>query len=154
MAGTLADEDAPRAIGAPATTTTTTTTRPATTTTVAVRDDPDTFFARLASAFVADDAGTLVDLLHPVVVVRYGEEQCRGHLDVLAAADIELELLEVTGFGPVPYATDGQETTIDDGVRIRIRVTSDGQGAEQDATLAFVGDELRWFTDCGTPVTG
>lgn len=148
-AGTLADDGGRQETEVSVVTTTT---RP-TTTTESARDEPDVFFDRLAAAFVADDANTLVDLLHPAVVARYGEEQCREHLEVLAASNVELELVEVTGVGPVVYATDGQETTIDDGVRVRTRVTRDGEGVEQDATLAFVDDELRWFTDCGAPVT-
>ena len=150
---TLADEGPSAVLTAAPTSTTTTTTVATTSTTVRAVEAPEAFFARLAAAFVADDADTLVALLHPAVLARYGEEQCAGHLATLAAAPLELELVAVLGEGPVPYDGDGQAATIPDGIRLRINVVRAGTPTEQDATLARTEDgALHWFTDCGTPV--
>jgi hypothetical protein len=143
----------------PAPATTTTTAVPATTTTtvpVPAGETPEEFLADWVDAHRAHDVDFLAARLHPLVIDRYGEDQCRTYLDLIDGSAYAAEVLSVEpGTAPWVWALDGIETTVADAITVRLRRTEDGTTfLEGEVHLVAIGREIRWFTDCGTPLEG
>ena len=50
------------------------------------------------------------------------------------------------------YATDGQSTPIPDAITVSASVTANGATETRELHVAMVDGEVRWLTDCGTPI--
>lgn len=157
-----APSDAGTTTTAPATTTTTlpstTTTAPpetsstsTSTTTQAPPEDPGDYIASHIAAQGTNDVAFLLARLHPDVIARYGgEDACSAYLSSIPNPPFTLR--EIGPPEPWEYATDGQSATYPDAIPVEIERDVGGQTVIQEIHLVYVGNELRWFTDCGDPV--
>lgn len=142
------DDDAPIA----------TATTSSTSSTVATADaeTPEELYTLLEEAFRSGDADTLFARLDRAVLDAYGADQCRGYLDGVEQPELEIDVVavgepEVWAFGE----RDGLAIRVEDAIPVELVQTVDGTAsAPQEAHVRRVGDELRWFTDCGDPIEG
>jgi hypothetical protein len=111
------------------------------------------FYEGLDPAIRAADADTLVPLLHPATIERYGEPACRTYLGGLADPTLDIVVESVAGPAPWDYVTDERTTTIPDTWTVQAKFTSQGETSDRELHVALVGGQVRWFTDCGTPLT-
>ena len=114
--------------------------------------DPPTaedFAGALMAAFQTGDTAYLFDHLHPVVFDRYGERQCRRHVNSFAA-DPTASWNVQSSSGPAPWdwITDDVTTTVSDTWTVVIEIPDEGQRGVHFAP--FEGT-WRWFLDCGDP---
>ncbi len=110
------------------------------------------FYEGLDPAIRAADADILVPLLHPATIERYGEPACRTYLGGLADPTLDIEVASVVGPEPWDYVTDDLTTTIPDTWTVQAAFTSQGATSDRELHVALVNGEVRWFTDCGTPI--
>ena len=110
------------------------------------------FLDRLADAVRSGDVDFQVERLHPAVIDRYGEDQCRSFFE---SRTDPTRAYAVTSVAPDPqpfdYATDGGSETIDGTTVVHATVTQDGQTGPATLHLAELDDELTYFVDCGEP---
>jgi hypothetical protein len=111
------------------------------------------FYEGLDPAIRAADADILVPLLHPATIERYGEPACRTYLGGLADPTLDIEVASVAGPAPWDYITDDLTTTIPDAWTVQAAFTSQGATSDRELHVALVDGEVRWFTDCGTPLS-
>jgi hypothetical protein len=114
--------------------------------------DPPTaeqFAADLLAAFQTGDTPYLFERLHPFVLERYGERQCRRHVNGFAA-DPSADWAVLSSSGPAPWdwVTDELTTTVSDTTTVMVHIPGTG-----DRELHFAPSEgtWRWFLDCGDP---
>lgn len=147
----------------PETTSSTETTEPTTTeTTTGTTEPPDVgagveeFFAAWTAAIRSGDETFLIAALHPLVPERYSAAACQTYLGGLALPAMATEVLAVDDATETwAWATDGLSTDVPDALGVQLRRTEDGATfVESEVHLARVGDDLRWFTDCGSPGGG
>jgi hypothetical protein len=118
----------------------------------AVDETPEEFFTRFAEAIRTGDVGFLVGRLHPVVLERYGKQQCRAAVASIANdPNFEAKVRTVSEPAPYEFASDGQSVTVEDTLSVGVTFTNASGSSRQDAHVAYVDGELRWFTDCGDP---
>lgn len=118
-----------------------------------IPDAIGSFLATYAAAIRAGDADTLVALLHPLVIQRYGADQCRTALAAEAAdPTFALEATGVTGPGTWLYTADGASIAVHDVYTIAATVTAIGVVDQRFLHFGWVDGGLRWFADCGTPI--
>jgi hypothetical protein len=110
------------------------------------------FVASFNRAQANENVRFLLARLHPEVFERYGRPQCREYLGAVAGTVRDVEILRASEPGQAEYATDGESVVIDDAHTLRISLIANGEQTRGRMTLAQVGTELRWFTDCGDPV--
>jgi hypothetical protein len=110
------------------------------------------FYEGLDPAIRAADADILVPLLHPATIERYGEPACRTYLGGLADPTLDIEVASVAGPAPWDYQTDDLTTTIPAAWTVEAAFTSQGATSDRELHVALVDGEVRWFTDCGTPL--
>jgi len=117
-----------------------------------------TFIGTLTTAIHDGHRTDFADLLDPVVIARYGIDQCRA---LLGSRDPDpaysITIAAPASPAPWDYVTDGLTTTIPDAIAIDA-VVSDlppggGSPTATSRTLHVhvVDGAVRWFTDCGTP---
>jgi hypothetical protein len=99
----------------------------------------------------------MVDALAPAVFERYGRAACEAQLGSQAPEPSRaFEILEVGAPAPWDYERDGLSTTIDDAIAVRARVTGPTPSGdvtdEAELHVQLVDGEVRWFSDCGTPL--
>lgn len=111
------------------------------------------FIAVLAAAMKSTDVDTLVARLHPEVVARYGVEQCRTY--VATQGDPAFELAHISTSAPLvwAYATDGESVDIVDAFTVTVGQTKTNGFDRREIHLARFEGEVRWFSDCGVPVS-
>lgn len=130
---------------------------PAPTPTQSPTPDPDTltraFLVDLIAAIRAGDVDSMLPRLHPAVIERYGEAACKQELET-RSADPTYEIVVKVVRPPAAwdYTLDGVTTSIPDAWTIDADVTAVGQLATRELHVAPVDGEVRWFTDCGTPL--
>jgi hypothetical protein len=119
--------------------------------------DPDTlakaFFVDLVQAIRAGDVDSMLPRLHPAVIERYGEAACKQELET-RSADPAYEIVVKVVQPPAAwdYTLDGVTTSIPDAWTVDADVTALGQLGARQLHVAPVDGEVRWFTDCGTPL--
>jgi hypothetical protein len=122
----------------------------------AATPDPFTRVAAFTSVLVPAmrdaDAATLVAILHPATLERYGTDACLAELGRLNDPTFDIVVHGVRSPEPWAYRTDGLTTTIADALGVDASVTANGSTAATELHLAIVDGEVRWFTDCGTPL--
>ncbi len=123
-----------------------------TTTTTAALAEPDVdgFIIDMGEALRVGDEVFLLDRLHPAVLDRYGEEQCRTYVETLEIPDLVLEFRGVTGPEPWDWTLDDVTTPFAEAYAVTLYNSQ--AGGETELHLVLADDELRWFTDCGDPV--
>jgi hypothetical protein len=126
---------------------------PATTRPTAPPETAQAFFATFGRALAAGDSASLIARLHPLVVSRYGADQCRAYLTGLSVPRYAVEVLGVRAAEPWDWVLDGRTDRIPSAIPVRIRSTEDGTTfREVEAHVVVVDNQVRWFTDCGTPI--
>jgi hypothetical protein len=115
-------------------------------------ESPLAFVARLNAAIKNHDAAFLYGRLHPAVIERYGETQCRTFVPQLNDRYATVG----SGSQPAPYAytSDGKTTEVPNVVSVPVRIIApDGTVTSSTLHTAQVNGTYRYFVDCGTPVT-
>lgn len=115
------------------------------------------FFVELQAALRDGRAADMVDALAPAVFERYGREACETQLGGQPAEPGRaFEILAVGAPAAWDYVTDGRSTTIPDAIAVQARVTgptaSGDTTVERELHVQVVDGEVRWFSDCGTPL--
>jgi hypothetical protein len=119
-----------------------------------VRSAIDIFVQTFNAAFQDGDVDTLHQLLHPAVFELYGVDACRTYLNGVIANTIQIEVVEVTRAGAWNWEIDDQSTPLDFIYKVVVDLTFQGQTSSQEFHLSLPGDDsVRWFTDCGEPLT-
>jgi hypothetical protein len=90
--------------------------------------------------------------LHPAVIDRYGEPQCR---DFLAGQQDKTRRDQVKSVGKpesFEYATDNQSVMVPDALPVQVREKSKGKEGDRDIHLARINGKFTYFIDCGDPL--
>ena len=111
------------------------------------------FLAEHSRAHANDDSALLYARLHGEVIERYGTSQCQLYLEKVVGSISDLEALSTTFPVVFHYSTDDLETAIPDAVRLNIRYQVQDQTSEGEMHLVEENGEMRWFTDCGEPLS-
>jgi hypothetical protein len=103
----------------------------------------------LLAAFQTGDTTFMFLHLHPVVFDRYGEGQCRAHVDGFTADPSAMwTVISSTGPSPWDWVTDNRTTTVPDTWAVTVDEPSAGN---RDLHFAEFDGEWKWFLDCGNP---
>jgi len=137
---------------AAASTTSTASTAPTASTAASRSEAPQAFFDRFVAAVRGGDQSFLFGRLHPEVLARYGDAQCRTAAAGLADPAATLRLVNVTGPGTYAYASDGRSKVVADSYTFTADGTASGRTGPRDYHFALVAGSFRIFLDCGTPV--
>lgn len=117
-------------------------------------DDASTLVANLVAATRDGRADVLVDTLHPAVIDRYGLDTCRTYLATAGVFPLDLVVRETSTAASWDWQTDGVVTRIHDVALVEVSRVVGGETVLQELHVARAGDgSLRWFTDCGDPVS-
>lgn len=109
------------------------------------------FFTRYETAHRDGDADALFDALHPAVIGRYGEAQCRSYIDQVVGSVAELRV--VSGMTSAwDYPLDGLTTEIAGSVSIALEGEFGGVQQQPEVHVAPAEGAIRWFADCGEPL--
>lgn len=94
-----------------------------------------------------------VSRLHPAVIERYGEQQCRDFLSGQPEDNTRRDRVRRVGKPEsFDYATDALSVTIPDAIPVLVRETRLGKKADRDLHLAPANGGLTYFIDCGGPL--
>ena len=110
------------------------------------------FLNEIGAAVRKNDVGFRLAHLHPAVIERYGEQQCR---DFLAAAPDTTRRDRVKKVGkpePYEYASDKASATIPESLPVLTKETNKGKKGDRNIHLARVNGQLTYFIDCGQPL--
>jgi hypothetical protein len=118
--------------------------------------DPPTveeFAADLLAAFQAGDRQYLFGRLHPVVLERYGERQCRRYVKNELPPEPTASWTVISSTGPAPWdwTTDNLTTTVNDTWTVLLEIPDEG---EREVHFTPFEGTWRWFVDCGEALTG
>lgn len=115
-------------------------------------ETPEAFLAAFAEASRTADADFFFSRLHPVVLDRYGAAECRDFFAAWQPDKIAITVRSVAGPETFTWKVEDAEITVDDVLTASVTIElANGKKVRQDIHLGIVGDELRWFTDCGKP---
>ena len=115
--------------------------------------DIEAFYENLNEAQGAGDATAMAELLHPAVFDLYGSEQCSTYLTGIVNPAVVFTPVEVLDFGAWRWERDGVSTSVDDAFAVMVNATVNGEDqGSVEAHIAYNGDDLAWFTDCGEPL--
>ncbi|HEV8205357.1 MAG TPA: hypothetical protein VGR04_01560 [Acidimicrobiia bacterium] len=110
------------------------------------------FLNQLSAAVRNNDVDFRLAHLHPTVIERYGEQQCR---DFLAGAQDTTRRDRVRKVGKpetYEYATDKASATIPESLPVLTKETNKGKKGDRNIHLARVNGQFTYFTDCGQPL--
>jgi hypothetical protein len=110
------------------------------------------FLPLLANAVRNQQTDFLLARLHPEVISLYGEDQCRTFVSTLNDPTRAYVIMSVSSPGTWNYTPDGRSIPVDDVYTVRVSATVNGKTTTGDVHLGLVEGQLRWFTDCGTPL--
>jgi hypothetical protein len=113
------------------------------------------FYDLFQTAVQTGDADTLYARLHPAVLDLYGADQCRAFIDAgFDNPDLTFEVVSVGPLEPWVWERDGRTVDVGDAVALQLvqRTLANPDPAPQEAHVALVDGEIRWFTDCGDPL--
>ena len=110
------------------------------------------FLPLLAAAVRNRQADFLLARLHPEVITLYGEAQCRTFVSSLRDPTRAYLIRSVSTLGMWNYTPDGRSIPITDVYTVNVTATVNGKSTTSDIHVALVDGQLRWFTDCGTPL--
>jgi hypothetical protein len=92
-----------------------------------------------------------VGRLHPAVIERYGEQQCRDFVAMQVDKTRRDRVKRVGKPEPFEWATDRTAVTIPDSTPVQVRATIKGKKGDRNLHLARVNGQFTYFIDCGTP---
>ena len=110
------------------------------------------FLNQLSAAVRNNDVDFRIAHLHPTVIERYGEQQCR---DFLAGAQDTTRRDRVKKVGKpesYEYATDKASATIPESLPVLTKETNKGKKGDRNIHLARANGQLTYFADCGQPL--
>jgi hypothetical protein len=110
------------------------------------------FLNELDSAVRSGNVDLRLARLHPTVIARYGEQQCRDFLASQQDATRRDKVKKVGKPESFEYATDNQSGTIADSLPVQVQETIKGKKRERNIHLARVNGQLTYFIDCGQPL--
>jgi len=112
------------------------------------------FLDKLDKAVRQSDTATRVALLHPAVIERYGEQQCRDFLASPEAEDPSRrdKVNRVDKPAPFDFTTDDGAIPIPNAQLVLVKETFQKKKSERELHVARVDGEYRYFIDCGTPL--
>jgi len=114
----------------------------------------ETFILLFNTAFQDGDVEALYNLLDLAVIDMYGTEACQTYLDSVIKNTTQLELVEVKKVGSWNWEIDNQSTPLDNIFNVIVNFTVQDQTSREDFHLSVAEDNtVRWFTDCGEPLT-
>lgn len=125
---------------------TSTTMPPATTTTIDANAAIQAFVPTFADAIARQDVEFLLDTLHPSVFALFDEEACRSFI---TNEILQLERYRLIGQTEGPTTQLVSETEVDM-YQAPVAFAFQGQEFTSEAAFAFVEDQVRWFTQCGS----
>ena len=111
------------------------------------------FLNEVDAAARAGDVDLRLAHLHPAVIARYGEQQCRDFLAGQQDATRKDKITKVGKPEPYEYATDNQSAIIPDALPVQVQETNKGKKGDRNIHLARVNGQLTYFIDCGQPLT-
>ncbi len=119
--------------------------------------DVRAFVPVLVAAVQTGDVDTLVSNLHPATIERYGEAGCRAQIATFTNPAFNIEILEVQAQAPWDYVTEDPPltTNVPDAWAVVGTLTVGAGVPPQSQTFHFApfDGSVRWFTDCGTPLS-
>lgn len=120
------------------------------------KDTPQKFLDKLDAAARAGDTDTRVALLHPAVIARYGEQQCRDFLAEPQAVDPTRKdkVKDVDKPRPFEFTTDDGAIPVPNAQRVLVEETYQRKKSRRELHLALVDGGYRYFIDCGVPLNG
>jgi hypothetical protein len=113
------------------------------------------FLDQLDEAVRKNDTDFRVARLHPAVIERYGEEQCR---DFIAGPQAGRDpsrndkVERVDDPEPFDFTTDDGAVPIPDAQLVLVKETFKEKTSTRELHVAKVDGEFRYFIDCGTPL--
>jgi hypothetical protein len=110
------------------------------------------FLNELDAAVRSGDVDLRLARLHPAVIARYGEQQCRDFLASQQDAKRRDRVKKVGKPESFEYSTDNQSATIADALPVQVRATIKGKKGDRNIHLARVNGQLTYFIDCGQPL--
>lgn len=130
-----------------------------TTTTVALAESPEEFLAALATAFRSGDVSFLLSRLHPAVLARYGEAQCRQALPAYTDPSAMFAVQQVGPDEAFTWTTEPdtqhpRSSGVSDARSVEVIRAARGVATPAQIHIARVGAHYTWFIDCGEPISG
>jgi hypothetical protein len=110
------------------------------------------FLNELDAAVRNNDVDFRIAHLHPTVIERYGEQQCRDFLAGQQDATRKDTVKKVGKPESYEYASDKQSATVADALPVQVRATIKGKKGDRNIHLARVNGQLTYFIDCGQPL--
>jgi hypothetical protein len=118
------------------------------TTTIAAQ----TFFSEQNRLFQTQDVDSLYARLHPAVIDLYGGEVCAAYLTSVIETPVQIDVRSASEIGTWIWVIDDRNIPIPQALDVEVDFTARGETVARTVHLALVGEELRWFTDCGDPL--
>lgn len=119
------------------------------------KEEVQKFLDRLDQAVRKGDTDFRVARLHPAVLDRYGEQQCRDFLSGPMAGPDPSRADKVTRVDkpePFVFTTDDGAVPIGNAQLVLVKETFQKKTTERELHVASVDGQLRYFIDCGTPL--
>jgi hypothetical protein len=116
--------------------------------------EPQRFLDALDTAVRRGDTEYRIAHLHPAVIARYGEQQCRDFLASPPAQDTTRrdKVKSVGKPAPFEYVTDDGSIPVPNAVLVVVEAVHQGKKSERELHLARVGGQFTYFIDCGSPL--
>ena len=118
------------------------------------KESPQQFLDKLNAAVRKGETDVRVALLHPAVLERYGEQQCRDFLATPEAQDTTRKdkVKRVDKPKPFDFTTDDGALPIPNAQFVLVEETYQKKKSRRELHLARVDGEYRYFIDCGVPL--
>jgi hypothetical protein len=118
------------------------------------KESPQQFLDKLNAAVRKGETDIRVALLHPAVLERYGEQQCRDFLATPEAQDTTRKdkVKRVDKPKPFDFTTDDGALPIPNAQFVLVEETYQKKKSRRELHLARVAGEYRYFIDCGVPL--
>jgi len=137
---------------APAVTEAPSTTQEPTTTTTVPAETPQQFLDALATAFATGDGEFAFSRLHPQVIARYGEDQCRARMTEISDPTAAFEVVAVSEPADYTWVTDSLSSVAQNTLSVDVIRTAGGTQVSVTVHITEIDGQFHWFTDCGNPV--
>lgn len=118
------------------------------------RAEVQKFLDQLDDAVRTGDTDFRVARLHPAVIERYGEQQCRDFLAGPQAQDPSRKdkVKRVDTPAPFEFTTDDGAVPIADAQFVLVSEMFQKKKSERELHVARVNSKYSYFIDCGTPL--
>ena len=111
------------------------------------------FLEMLAEWFRTSDGEQLLEHLHPLIRGTYGDDQCSAFTAGLASENLSFEVLDVDDPEVWRFELDGVSHVVSDAITVTVVRSEGGEATQTEIHVASVGGQLRWFADCGEPLS-